>query len=348
MILFYAIAALMAACCVWLIARPLIKRSAVGEAPRFAPRISVAVASVAVAIAIAGIYPFASNWRWQDAERAAAESQASGNALFERLERHLRSAPEDLDGWLTLGHLHASRQELYLAADAYEHAVRLSNGSNVEALLGLGESLALTDQTALNGRAGEMVERAVSLDPRNVRALWWSGAAAYQRNQLALARTRWQQLLAGNPPPDIAQILTVKISEIDKRIGAATGGTTPQPAAAPAAGARVRLKIELADSMKPGESAGALFVLARHAGEAGPPLAVKRLALGSWPVQVELSEQDSMIPSRVLTVGDEVQVVARISRTGTAAPASGDRYGEVHYRVGSDGLVTLRIDKQIQ
>jgi cytochrome c-type biogenesis protein CcmH len=346
-ILFYAIAALMAACCVWLIARPLIKRSTVSEAPGFAPRASVAVASVAVAIAIAGIYPFASNWHWQDAERAAAESQASGNALFERLERHLRSAPEDLDGWLTLGHLHASRQELYLAADAYEHAVHLSNGSNVEALLGLGESLAVADQTALNGRAGEMVERAVSLDPRNARALWWSGAAAYQRNQLALARTRWQQLLAGNPPPDIAQILTVKISEIDKRIGATTGGTTPQPAA-PAAGARVRLKIELADNIKPGESAGALFVLARHAGESGPPLAVKRLALGSWPVQVELSEQDSMIPSRVLAVGDEVQVVARISRTGTAAPASGDRYGEVHYRVGSDGLVTLRIDKQIQ
>jgi cytochrome c-type biogenesis protein CcmH len=346
-ILFYVIAALMAACCVWLIARPLVGRSAVSEARTFAPRASVAIASVAVATAIAAIYPFASNWHWQDAERAAAASQASGNALIERLERHLRSAPDDLDGWLTLGHLHAARQEFYLAADAYEHAVHLSNGSNVEALLGFGESLALADQTALNGRAGEMVERAMSLDPRNVRALWWSGAAAYQRNELALARTRWQQLLAGNPPPEIAQILTVKISEIDKRIGAATGGTTPQ-AVAPAAGARVRVKIELAANMKPGDTAGALFVLARHAGEAGPPLAVKRLALGTWPLQVELNEQDSMIPSRVLAVGDEVQVVARISRTGTAAPASGDRYGEVQYRVGTDGLVTLLIDKQIQ
>ncbi len=347
MILFYVIAALMAASCVWLIARPLIKRPAASEARRFAPGVSVAVISVAVLIAIVGIYPFASNWHWQNAERAATDNEVSGNALLDRLERHLRTAPEDLDGWLTLGRLHASRQEFYLSADAYEHAVHVSNGSNVDALLGLGEALAIADQTALNGRAGEMVEHAISLDPHNTRALWWSGAAAYQRNELALARTRWQELLAGNPPPDIAQIIAVKVAEIDKRIGVATSSAALKPPVA-AAGARVRLRIELAASLKGGYSTGALFVLARYPGEGGPPLAVKRLALGAWPVEVQLSEQDSMIPSRVLAAGDDVQVIARISRAGTAAPVSGDLYGEVRYRVGSDDLVTLRIDKQTQ
>ena len=347
MTLFGVIAALMAACCVWLLARPLMKRPAVGGPRSPSQAISVAVTAAVVIIAIGTVYPFASNWHWRDAERAAAANSASGNDMLDRLERHLRSAPEDIEGWLTLGRFHGSRQELYLAADAYDHALHLSNGSNVEALLGFGESLALADQTALNGRAGEMLERAVSLDARNPRALWWSGAAAYQRNALALARSRWQQLLAGNPPPDIAQILTVKISEIDQRLGAATGTAASTPAPAPVAAARVRLRIELADSMKIGTLSGALFVLARHAGEQGPPLAVKRLPLGGWPLEVELSEQDSMIPSRVLTAGDDVEIVARISRTGIAAPASGDRYGEVRYHVGRDALVTLRIDKMV-
>ena len=53
------------------------------------------------------------------------------------------------------------------------------------------------------------------------------------------------------------------------------------------------------------------------------------------------------MPGRSLQSGDEVQVVARISRSGTAIPASGDRYGEVRYRVGRDGLMALRIDKQV-
>jgi len=54
-----------------------------------------------------------------------------------------------------------------------------------------------------------------------------------------------------------------------------------------------------------------------------------------------------MMPGRTLSAGDEVQIVARISRSGTASPASGDSYGEVRYHVGRDGLVALRIDKQV-
>jgi cytochrome c-type biogenesis protein CcmH len=250
-----------------------------------------------------------------------------------------------------LGGAYSSRHEYYRAADAYERADRLANGNNVEALLGFGEALVLADQSALSGRAGDLLERALNLEPHNPRALWWGGATAYQRNNLAAARTRWQQFLASNPPPDVAQVVTVKISEIDQRLGPALPSVSAQ---APATGssrpasARARVRIDLAPELKAEATSGALFVLARHAGERGPPLAVKRLALGAWPVDVELSEQDSMMPGQVLTPGDEVQIIARISRAGTAAPASGDSYGEVRYRVGRDGLVTLRIDKQVQ
>jgi cytochrome c-type biogenesis protein CcmH len=107
----------------------------------------------------------------------------------------------------------------------------------------------------------------------------------------------------------------------------------------------VRVRIEVADAIPAGE--GVLFVLARHPGEQGPPLAVKRLPLGPWPLSVELSPQDAMMPGRELRAGDDVQVIARISRAGVATPASGDRYGEVRYHVGRDGVLALRIDKKV-
>lgn len=343
MTLFVVLAALMSAAGISLVAWPLLRKggSEAGKT-KFAPRGTLAITVLAVAAAVLGLYPAASNYGWKDAAQAAAANPQSPDAMVDRLEDRLRREPQDVDGWLLLGRSYTALHRYYRAADAFERALELTQGNNVDAILGLGETLALADQSALAGRAGDLLEQAARLAPGNARALWWGGAVAYQRNELALARDRWQQFLAGNPPPDIAQILKVKIGEIDQQIGPAAT-TTSTPAAT--VDARVRLRIEVAGEIPQGE--GALFVLARHPGEQGPPLAVKRLPLGPWPLSVELSPQDSMMPGRELRTGDEVQVVARISRTGVAAAASGDRYGEVRYHVGRDGVVALRIDKKV-
>jgi hypothetical protein len=52
-----------------------------------------------------------------------------------------------------------------------------------------------------------------------------------------------------------------------------------------------------------------------------------------------------MIPGRLFSAGQNVQVVARIARTGNPVGASGDPFGEVSYRVGKDGLASLVIDR---
>jgi cytochrome c-type biogenesis protein CcmH len=344
-IVFVLLSGLMVAVGIALLAWPLLRKPMQDNSTsRFAPWPSVALAGVAVIAAVAGIYPFASNWHWQEAENAAANSVASADPMVDRLEDRLRATPGDVDGWLMLGQTYAARHRYYRAADAYERALHLTDGASVEAMLGLGESLALTDQSALAGQAGQLLEKAVTLAPQNPRALWWGGAAAFQRNDLALARERWQRFLASNPPPDIAQILAVKIAEIDQQLGPAAKSAAPDNKGG--ADARVRVRVDVANGITGGE--GALFVLARHPGEPGPPLAVKRLPLGSWPIEVELGPQDAMMPGRALSAGDVVQVVARISRGGTATPTSGDSYGEVRYHVGRDGLVALRINKKVQ
>ncbi|MGH8263753.1 MAG: tetratricopeptide repeat protein [Steroidobacterales bacterium] len=342
MTLFIVVAGLMVTAGIVVLAWPLLKARGSPDKPKgFAPGASVALAAGAVIALVLALYPSASNWHWQDAEDAAAGRASAEDPALERLEDRLRESPGDVDGWLALGRAYTSRHRYYRAADAFERSLDLTGGENVEGMLGLGESLALADQNALVGRAGELLDRAARLEPTNPRALWWGGAAAYQRNDFSAARDRWQKFLATNPPPEIAQILKVKLAEIDQQLG-----TTAGTAVHATASARVRVKIDLPKELKP--AAGMLFVLARHPGEAGPPLAVKRLPLGAWPVEVELTEADSMMPGRTLSPNDEVQVVARISTSGTAAPTSGDSYGEVRYHVGRDGLIALRIDKKVE
>jgi cytochrome c-type biogenesis protein CcmH len=88
-----------------------------------------------------------------------------------------------------------------------------------------------------------------------------------------------------------------------------------------------------------------LFVFAREPGGHGPPLAAKRLTSASIGTQVHLSAADSMLPGRVLTVGQRVSITARIAFSGQPLPAAGDLYGEVSYDVGRDGARDLVIDR---
>jgi hypothetical protein len=52
-----------------------------------------------------------------------------------------------------------------------------------------------------------------------------------------------------------------------------------------------------------------------------------------------------MIPGRAIAPGEDVQVVARIARSGAPEARSGDPVGETDYRVGRDGVVDVVIDR---
>ena len=95
-----------------------------------------------------------------------------------------------------------------------------------------------------------------------------------------------------------------------------------------------------------GEGAGgaALFVAARDPNAPGPPFAVKRLP-ARFPVDVELTAADAMLESRRITVGQQLDVVARVALGGTPTATSGDPFGQVSYHVGKDGKLNIVIDR---
>ena len=67
-----------------------------------------------------------------------------------------------------------------------------------------------------------------------------------------------------------------------------------------------------------------IFVYARNLEGSGPPLAAKRVVLGKLPLVVGLSDADSLMPTAKLSSQAQVVVMARLSRSGDAKPASGD------------------------
>lgn len=320
---------------------PLLRRGASGATP--APWAALG-AGVLLVVGSAALYFTWSNWPWPGA--AVADSP---QAMVGRLARRMESDPGNLQGWLQLGNSYVVLQEYHLALRAFEKADELSGGKNADALTGEAEALALNDESELDGRAGRLIERSLILNPDSGKALFFGATNAERRGELPLARQRFAKLLAMNPPDNLRQILEQHLAAIDARLAASPPAATPAPngAATPAAArgdAVVRVNVSLSPSIARVSDGAPLFVFVRDPQAAGPPLAVKRLA-SHFPQTVALTPADSMIPGRLFSAGQNVQVVARIARTGNPVGASGDPFGEVRYQVGRDGLVGLVIDR---
>jgi cytochrome c-type biogenesis protein CcmH len=341
MVGFILLAVVLTIAAVLLIAVPLVIRR-VGTQP--APKAALAAALVIVIGAAAGYIAW-SNWTWSEAPASDLPQN-----MVARLARQLERNPNDLQGWLMLGRSYVVLQQLPLAVRAFERADRLAGGRNVDALVGLAEALALTDPAELDGRAGKLIERAIAIDPNSGKALFYGAAAALRRGALPLARERFQHLLTLDPPAKVRPILEQEIATIDHELADQAQAPAAPAAAAPAGtpvtadGAAVRLNVVLAPTIDArGTEAAPLFLIVRDPRRPGPPLAVKRLT-SHFPLRIDLTPADSMLPERRFAAGDQVQVIARIARSGQAMGASGDPFGEITYLVGRDGLVNVVID----
>jgi cytochrome c-type biogenesis protein CcmH len=368
MSLFVPLAALMALCVCAAIAIPLLRTT--GSAVPAAPWTALA-SSALLLVGATVLYVSWSNWTWP-APPAADSPQQMVATLAHRLEQR----PDDLDGWLLLGRSYAVLEQYPLALRAYERANRLAAGNNVEALLGVAEILALQNEAEIDGRAGQLFERALSLDPSSGKALFYGAVVASRRGDLGVARDRFARLLALNPPENIRPMIEQQIRAIDDRLAgrappqegasgaamAAAAPATPAARAAPAtAGAPadlatpaprpggqddavVKVNVRLSPGLRAEVGDSPLFVLVRDPAAPGPPLAAKRLE-SRFPQSVELTPRDSMIPGHSFHNGQNVEVVARISRSGAPIAQTGDPFGALRYAVGTDGVREVVIDR---
>jgi cytochrome c-type biogenesis protein CcmH len=281
-----------------------------------------------------------SNWAWQ----AGAGHDASMppiEIMLEGLEAKLRANPTDVAGWLLLGRSNFQLQRYPRAAEAFRQAYTLTEGRNVEAIIGLGEALAFSDERMLTTRSAQLFERALELAPDHPKALWYSGLAAYQTRNFDVARERWARLVALEPPPEVKSLLESKIAEIDAGSGSPMPATDQATASAGIVKVRVGIAPELAAKVPEGAP---LFVMVRGTSAGGPPLAVTRRSTQQFPQIVELSDRDAMVAGRGISSASRVTVVARVARSGDPRPQSGDLEGQEGYDVGDGKTVDLVIN----
>lgn len=250
-------------------------------------------------------------------------------ALVAELDERLAQTPDDLQGWMLLGRSRVVLGDFTGAIDAWRNAQRISP-EDPTVLANLGEALVLADGTQLTGEAAWLFDAAIDADPRNPKALWYGGLAAEARGDDALATERWHALLALDPPDVLRTV-------IERRLAAA------DPAAW-----RINIEVALGDGLDEPRPGATLFVTA-HATDAtsGAPLAAVRVPIGTWPMQLSLTEAAAMLPDVALSGRDALRIVARVSRSGTAERAPGDLIGRADWRRG-EARVRILLDEVLE
>ena len=135
----------------------------------------------------------------------------------------------------------------------------------------------------------------------------------------------WNRLLAQLPQGDSSRTALLGGIERAKEKLAAGEGKASAPAAV-ASGAKLTVKVELAealkDKVKPDD---VVFIFAKATSGPSLPLAAKRVTVAQLPIEVELSDGDAMMPNMKLSNFPEVQLMARVSRSGQ--PGKGEWIG---------------------
>lgn len=301
---------------------------------------SVVVATVLVAGISAGIY----------AEIGTPDSTAVANAtpdidaMVASLSSRLQENPDDLAGWKMLGRTYFSMRNFAGAVTAFEKAVALESAQDSQTLSDLGEAVLYNDDGALLARAGDLFENALILQANNPKALFYGGMAAVERGNKRLGADRWEALLATSPPLNVQAILRQQI--------AALRGTTvaPNPAPVSAGGGMpvVTVKVSLGTTALAASMPNTtVFIIARDPAQPSPPIAAVRRQLSELPAEINISDSDAMIPGRVPSGFERLEIVARVSLTGQAIAASGDWFGQDSIVLADSSTVSIEIDQQV-
>lgn len=254
----------------------------------------------------------------------------------------------DISSWIVKGRDSITKNRPVEAVQAFEHAYDLSQGLNVEAITGLAEGLLMKrDQNELD-RITQLTSEALRLQPKNPNALWLSGLVALHQNNLVQAREHFRSMLALELAPKDRSAIEAAVRDIDAKLGEPGASLSAVPADL---GRGITVNVKLDEKMKSKlQSPATLFILVRDPAQGGPPLAVQRHTTDELPLTIELTKANAMMPSRTIESTDAVEVVARISRSGTPIQQSGDLMGSVPYsfsKQGAKGSVDIEINQQV-
>ncbi len=324
-----------------------------------------------IPLAAIALYAFWGNFEAFSPIAQSGQHQMSSEQIGQmvaKLEARLQTDPDNADGWLMLARTYYAMGRYQQATRAFERAAKLIP-DDPNLLADYADALGATQQS-LQGKPTELVAQALKIDPRNWKALALAGTAAFDRQDFKQAVAYWEQLKAVAPADlEMAKTIDTSIAEARQLGGlapaanAAAGTTRPAteavaanapnaPVTATATPAMPGSKLDGTVTLSPQLAAKAgpddvVFIFARAAEGPRMPLAIVKRQVKDLPTAFTLDDSMAMAPNMRLSSFPEIVVGARVSKSGTATPQSGDLEGvSAPVKAGATG-VRIVIDRAL-
>jgi cytochrome c-type biogenesis protein CcmH len=306
----------------------------------------LALAAIVVAVAAALVHTWVGQpgapGRPVEAAAPATTASASGDAVRaahalseEQLERmvdqtrlRVQKDPKDAASWAMLAHSYDMLGKFAESSKAYATLARLVP-NDAQVLADYADALAVANGRTLAGEPAALVDKALALDPRNVKAQTLAGTAAFERKDYDDAVKHWQRARELSHDPQFVQQVDVSLANARASAqglpaSAATAAATPVTTGAAVVAGRLTLAEDLV-SRAPADAT--VFIFAIPVGGSRMPVAVARRHVRDLPLEFTLDDSMAMVRDLRLSKVATVVVGARISARGDIAPQPGDMQG---------------------
>jgi cytochrome c-type biogenesis protein CcmH len=282
---------------------------------------------------------------YQDMLQNRDPNPARAQQLITEFEERLKAKPDNIQYLFLLARTQMEVGNFAEAAKAYQRVLTLDSQSPM-IMAELAQAIFLRDGNKITPPVVDLAKGAVTLDAKNTMALGLLGIDAFNRKDYPAAIKYWQKTVdISGADSQGGRALSAGIEKA-KQSFIAEGGKLEDLAGKPTYALKVVVNVAANVKANPDQT---LFVYARAWQGSPMPLAIARIKVSDLPATIQLDETMAMSPAASLATAGDVEVVARISSSGSAKAEVGDwlaKQGPVSMKAIPE-KIELHISEQI-
>lgn len=248
------------------------------------------------------------------------------------------AAKEDPIGWMLLGRVLMTMNDVDGGISAFEKSYNL-NPRNPSNSLSYAQALQVKGEEWNLKRSLRLLQEVMQLQPQNETAVILFGEGNLMLENFDMAKRSFDFAMQMIPNED------PRVPALQSRIEFLQQQLNPKTAVA--GELSLNIAVNLSDEVsKQLNKFKYLFVFAKTE-QMPAPLAVKKLPVGQFPLQVTLTDTDVMLPGMSITNFDKINIFARLSVDEEAPLTSGDWQGQMNsVPTTAQDLIEIVIDKE--
>ena len=263
-----------------------------------------------------------------------ADKLATVEKMIDRLAAKLKENPNNAEGWFMLGRSYMSMKRYKEAVAALEKTNQLVP-NNPTVMLQYADALTMSRGGQISGKPFELIKKAVEIKPDDPTGLWLLGMGYDEQGEYQKAISYWNLLLpllkddkSINEVKNLVRQAKRK-SGIDVVDESKSDSIPANTAAEKKSITSLNVSVSIDKKLLKHVSANdTVFIFAKAVNGPPMPLAVVRKQVKDLPLEVVLDDTMAMVPSMKLSSFDQVQITARVSKTGKPLLQPGDFYSK--------------------